>query len=450
MRLNRPRRHDIVGTLRRGRATGARRRTTVLGAVFAVVAAVAFGSNAGAQAATSEGLLCEQNAQQTFSLTARSGYISTPDGNSIYMWGYGMSAGNFQLPGPVLCVTSGRTVTVILHNDLPEATSMLFPGQSAVKANGNPAQPQFDSGGSLTSMVQPAPAAGGSVTYTFTAGSPGTYLYSSGTDVTKQQQMGLYGTLVVRPATASAQVNDRADSAFSPQHEYVYLLSEVDPDVHLAVERNQPVDWSAYNARYYLINGRSMPDTLAPNNASWLPSQPYGALVHIKPYDAATNPLPAVIRYVNAGRVNYPFHPHGSDERVVNKDGRALQGTDPTAPQDLSYLKYDIDVMPGQTVDALMDWRDVEHWDPSTNPIPTEIPVITDQLLVGADTWFSESPYLGQKGTFPSNITVNNECGEYYHVAHSHALQQATNYGAAFGGMMTVFRIDPPAGCPTS
>ena len=83
-------------------------------------------------------------------------------------------------------------------------------------------------------------------------------------------------------------------------------------------------------------------------------------------------------------------------------------------------------------------------------PQYAQLPVITDQLLVGADTWFSESPYLGNKGTFPSNITVNNECGEYYHVAHSHALQQATNYGATFGGMMTVFRIDPPAGCPTS
>ena len=72
---------------------------------------------------------------------------------------------------------------------------------------------------------------------------------------------------------------------------------------------------------------------------------------------------------------------------------------------------------------------------------------ITDQLLVGPDTWFSESGYLGTKNPLPPNITSNNECGEYYHVAHSHALEQATNYGATFGGMMTVFRIDPPAGC---
>ena len=157
--------------------------------------------------------------------------------------------------------------------------------------------------------------------------------------------MGLYGALVVRPAGHAGQVNDRADSAFDPAHEYVFLLSEVDPDLHLAVERAEPIDWKAFQPRYYMINGRSMPDTLAPNNASWLPNQPYGALVHIRPYDAATNPQPAVIRYLNAGTVNYPFHPHGSDERVVNQDGRPLQG--PTG-QDLAYLKYDLDVSPGR------------------------------------------------------------------------------------------------------
>jgi hypothetical protein len=170
-------------------------------------------------------------------------------------------------------------------------------------------------------------------------------------------------------------------------------------------------------------------------------------LVHIKPYDAATNPYPATIRYLNAGTVNYPFHPHGSDERVINRDGHPLEGP---AGQDLSYLKYDIDVGPGQGVDVLMDWRDVEQWNPATNPIPTQIPAITNQLLPGADTWFSESGYLGTKNALPANITSNNECGEYYHIAHSHALEQATNYGAAFGGMMTVFRIDPPAGCPVT
>jgi len=421
-----------------------RRRLYIAGSTIAVLIASLFLFQGTAGAATSEGAVCDTDAHQTFSLTAGDGYASTPDGNSIYMWSYANSSRSFQLPGPTLCVTSGQPVTVVLHNTLPEPTSIVFPGQKGVKANGNPAQPQFDGGGSLLSMVQAAAAQNGSVTYTFTAGSPGTYLYESGTDVNKQVQMGMYGALIVRPAGHETQVNDRSDSAFAPGKEYVFLLSEVDPDVHLAVERSQPIDWSKYTARYFMINGRSMPDTLAPNNASWLPTQPYGALVHIKPYESVTNPLPATIRYLNAGTVNYPFHPHGSDERVINRDGKALQGSN---GEDLSYQKYDLDVGPGQTLDVLMDWRDVEHWNASTNPIPTQIPAVTDQLLVGPDTWFSESGYLGTKNPLPPNITSNNECGEYYHVAHSHALEQATNYGATFGGMMTVFRIDPPDGC---
>ncbi|MEP7332473.1 MAG: multicopper oxidase domain-containing protein [Terracoccus sp.] len=418
-------------------------------AVLAVVAGTATMVPASASAATSEGLLCDTSASNTFTLSAGDGYVSTPDGNSIYMWSFANEVkGSFQLPGPTLCVTQGAKVTVILHNHLPEASSIVFPGQTGVLADGNPAQPEYttDASPTLTSMVKSAAATTGSVTYTFTAGTPGTYLYKSGTDVDKQVQMGMFGALVVRPAGHSDQVNARSDSKFSTANEYLFLLSEVDPAVHLSVERKQPIDWSTYNARYFMINGRSMPDTLSPNNAAYLPNQPYGAFVHIKPYDATNNPLPATIRYLNAGTVNYPFHPHGSDERVINKDGQALEGP---AGQDLSYNKYDLDVAPGQTLDVLMDWRDAEHWsDTPGNQIPTQIPAITDQLLVGTDTWFSESPYLGTKHPVPTTITDNNACGEYYHIAHSHALQQATNFGATFGGMMTLYRIDPPAGCP--
>ena len=363
------------------------------------------------------------------------------------MWSYGDAPSGFQLPGPTLCVTSGQTVTVILHNTLPEPTSIVFPGQTGVQADGKPGAAAVRPGTPHPdSLVQPAAPTGGSVTYTFTAGSPGTYLYESGTDVKKQVQMGLFGALVVRPAGHPDQANDRADSAFNAAQEYLFLLSEVDPDVHLAVEHDQPVDWTAYTARYFMINGRSMPDTLAPNDASWLPHQPYGALVHIKPYDATTNPLPATIRYLNAGTVNYPFHPHGSDERVINRDGHALDGPGRAGPA-LPQVRHRRRPRPvGGRADGLARRRVLER---GVQPDPEQhVPAITDQLLVGTDTWFSESPYLGTKNPTPTTITNNNECGEYYHIAHSHALQQATNYGATFGGMMTLYRIDPPNGCP--
>ncbi|OLB80442.1 MAG: hypothetical protein AUI14_06775 [Actinobacteria bacterium 13_2_20CM_2_71_6] len=374
------------------------------------------------------------------------GYMSTPDGNSIFMWSYAPSGGTFQLPGPTMCVDSGAKVTVVLHNALPEPTSLIFPGQVQVLADGRPAQPETDLSGNLTSLTTSAAANTGAVTYTFTAGPPGTYLYTSGTDVQKQQQMGLFGGLVVRPAAHRDWENNRADSAFEPNHEYLYLLSEVDPDLHLAVERRRGYDFTKFRARYFLINGRSMPDTISPNRAAWLPNQPYGALIHIRPYDAVNNPKPALIRYLNAGSVSYPFHPHGSDEQLIARDGHPAAGP---SGQDLSFANFLIDVAPGQTADTLMIWKDIEHWSP-TNPIPVPLPQLQDQLVgPGTETWFSEDPYLGGNlGELPPGVVQNNQCGEYYHVAHSHALEQSTNYGASFGGMMTLIRIDPPAGCP--
>jgi FtsP/CotA-like multicopper oxidase with cupredoxin domain len=420
-----------------------------LALAVAVVAVLVVPGPRGSAAAPPAGLECLTSSSNAFSLTAGAGYVSTPDGNSLYMWSYATSGAAFQLPGPTLCVDSGAKVTVVLHNALPESTSITFPGQSQVLADGRPAQPETDAAGNLMSLTTSAAAGTGSVTYTFTAGAPGTYLYQSGTDVQKQQQMGMFGALVVRPAAHHDWENNRADSAFDSGHEYLYLLSEVDPDLHLAVERRRAYDFTKFTPRYFMINGRSMPDTIAPNHADWLPTPPYGALIHIRPYDPVRNPKPALIRYLNAGSVSYPFHPHGSDEQLIARDGHPAQGP---AGQDLSFANFLIDVAPGQTADTLMVWKDAEHWDAAGNPIPVPLPTLQDQVVgPGTETWFSEDPYLGgDLGDLPPGVVQNNQCGEYYHVAHSHALEQATNYGASFGGMMTLIRIDPPDGCPNS
>src|SRR5215475_2022784 len=65
----------------------------------------------------------------TFNLVAKTGYVDTPDGNSIFMWSYANAdapdSGQFQSPGPVLCATQGETVEVNLTNTLPEASSVV-------------------------------------------------------------------------------------------------------------------------------------------------------------------------------------------------------------------------------------------------------------------------------------------------------------------------------------
>ena len=73
------------------------------------------------------------------------------------------------------------------------------------------------------------------------------------------------------------------------------MLSDLDPAIHNAVEQGRTPNILAIHPRYWMINGRSFPDTIAPNNATWLPNQPYNALIH-----TVANPAkPAIVRYVN-------------------------------------------------------------------------------------------------------------------------------------------------------
>ncbi len=169
---------------------------------------------------------------------------------------------------------------MILHNTLDEDASIMFPGQENVLADGMPAQPQYVAG-DLTSLTNTAAAGGGTVTYSFVATDPGTYLYESGTNPEKQVRMGLFGALIVRPAMGADHAYNRADSQFDTSEEFMVLLSEIDPYQHQAVERNKPFNINKYHPRYWLINGRGFPDSIADNGASWLPTQPYGALAEI-------------------------------------------------------------------------------------------------------------------------------------------------------------------------
>jgi hypothetical protein len=46
--------------------------------------------------------------------------------------------------------------------------------------------------------------------------------------------------------------------------------------------------------------------------------------------------------------------------------------------------------------------------------------------------------------------TSYNQCGEFYHIAHNHALQQVAGWGVTLIGQVTFTRIDPPLpnNCP--
>ena len=372
--------------------------------------------------------------QPIFNLTTRTGYISLPDGNTAFMWGYSHGFDDFQHPGPVLCVEAGDQVTVILHNTLVDPTSIVFPGQEGVLADGISSTPEL-SGGTITSLSTAAAATSGTVTYSFTAANPGTYLYESGTNPEKQVRMGLFGSIIVRPAGhpdqaySSTAVSTRSD--FTPGREFMVLLSEIDPYQHQRVELGKSFNIDNYHPRYWLINGRGFPDSIADNGASWLPSQPYGALAEIMPNE------PALARYLNVGTEDYPFHPHGNNGLVIGRDGHPLVGA---AGQDLSMEKFDVNIGPGQTWDVRFSWHDAENYS-EANPVPVTTPNLANSFI---GTFYSGSPYLGRQEKLPTGTPTLNQCGEYYIISHNHALFQITSWGANMTGPITYMRIDPP------
>jgi len=431
-------------TARRGKkATMSERERTlqrvrVLGAAAALVAGSALLAPRSAEAlpagAPKVGMVCTPgtlaSGTRTFNLVANTGYIETPDGNSVFMWSYANGdapdSGHFQSPGPVLCANQNETVVVNLTNSLPVASSVVFPGQDAQV---------IATGGSAGLLTTEAAGAGGTVSYSFLAGSPGTYLYESGTDVSKQVEMGLYGALVVRPTTGPSFAYNSAATQFDPSREYLLVLNEIDPDLHKAVETGGTYDVNALHNRYFAINGREFPDTVQDNGSGLLPNQPYGSLVRIQP-NTASNPQPAMLRMLNAGLDNHPIHPHGNHTRQIAQDGRLLASTE----------HFGETIGSGQTLDFLLRWDDSDGWSPA-NPLPVPPPNYRNVFFKDGNTYYSGSPYLGYMGTLPTGTVSQNVCGEWYFPLHSHALNEFTNFDQGFGGMATLLRVDPPGGC---
>lgn len=381
-------------------------------------------------------------------LWATGGYISIPDGNSIYIWGFTDSPDKqAQLPGPRIVVKQGDTVNIKLINKLPEATSIVFPGQSGINADTgtgpNPVQPQFDISSNLISLTDYADFQGNpggnpaEITYSFTATNPGTYIYESGTNPHKQIQMGLYGAMVVRPADYDPAVpskktayGENTQTEFG--REYLIVVSETDPELHKAVEAGLDYKIRNYKPRYWTMNGRAAPDTMLNDGVGYIPNQPYGSMV------MAEKDEKVLIRYVGAGIENHPLHPHGNHTRLIALDGRLLKN----GTSDLSYKRFTVLVGAGQTYDQIFSWSGLGF--SPLNPIPT--PILNPRNMnVGDAGWtmFSGSPYLGEKAVIPVGVVSFNEQGEYYLMLHSHEEVQITNWGEFPGGMMTMIAIYP-------
>jgi FtsP/CotA-like multicopper oxidase with cupredoxin domain len=395
-------------------------------------------------------------------------------------------------------VNQDDLVTVTLTNALPAAAgnvSIVFPGHQVTTTATNPGVP-----GDLTQEAQN----GGRVSYTFTAGEPGTYQYHSGTRPDLQVEMGMYGALIVRPADWDqgdiAAGSHPLRNAYNHtetnfEREYLFLLSEIDLDIHQAVELQMagpgPIEIGAgpFATEYWLINGRAAPDTMAAAGTDVLPHQPYNSFPRMHPGERV------LMRVVSAGRELHPFHHHGNHARVIARDGRMLVSSTPPQVSGgdralAGPLVFTIPSIPGGTTDAIFEWtgkdlgwdiyghqqdidnaptdwtglagsvglEDLDHngdgifdsvavepneWGPDHGrPIPVELPALSSLAFGG---FYSGSPYLGALGSLPPGEGGLNPNGGFSYMWHSHTEREIVNNDVFPGGMLTMLIIEAPS-----
>lgn len=423
----------------------------------------------------------------TFTLIAKQDYISSPDGDSILMWGFADGTNNpMQYPGPTLIVQQGQTITVNLINELPavhgQNVSIVFPGQ-VVTASGSAVD------GALT--MEAPPDGTTMVTYQFTATHPGTFMYKSGTRPDLQVEMGLVGAIVVRSNMASVpdprpyteQIHyayNHADTAYN--REYLYLVTEIDVSIHDQVESGNlaNVDTTKWYPVTWMVNGRAFPDLLQSPNVPWFPNQPYNCVPRIHPFEKM------LIRVVGAGRAQHPMHYHGQDFSVIGVNGRMLSSNGGAAGPDLAWKASTFNFTPGQTADMIWEWHgsnlgwdiyghapgddvlegyedadmnvlpledfpgpgDVDHngngiFEPNDHGQP--FPVILaerDDLAFGQ--FWSGSPFLGASGDLPPAHPGLNSGGAYLFPWHSHSEKELTTNDIFPGGALTFVVLEHP------
>ena len=420
-----------------------------------------------------------------FNLYAFPFLMNLPDGSSLHMWGFGdvdaganatHTAGNGyglpQYPAPTLIVNEGDTVTINLANyGVPEPVSIVVAGHNVSATGGVPG---------LVTRAAPLPGtnSGDIVSYTFDALEPGTYVYHSldGSNPGLQAEMGLQGVLIVRPADLGTAYG--ADTYTDYSQEFLYLLTEVDPDIHAQVERGhiQHFTQSNRHAKIWFVNGRVFPDLFQGNYNSLYPHQPYEALAQAHPGDNV------LVREVNAGHDSHPFHHHGENLRFIGRDGRAISSGATTGAgrliADLGRSDNTLNSAPKQAVDMIWTWTGKKlNWDiygTGTNythtcngsavaTVPTdtdadfdtvtheycpdhgkEVPVTlpgAQDLTLGG--WWSGSPFLGDVGDLPPGEGGLNPFGGYFLVWHSHAEKELTTFDIFPGGSLSAVVVLP-------
>ena len=236
-----------------------------------------------------------ENGTKVFNLTAAPVRWSILEDTVVTAWAY-----NGIVPGPLIRVTNGDTVRIIIKNNLPEPTTIHWHGiQVPNNMDGIPDETQ--------KPIQP----GETFTYEFIAKPAGTYWYHSHFDSDKQILIGLSGAFIIDPVGGLAS---------KPAIDKVMMLNEwrvIDGQTYAAMPA------TGMDGNFFTLNGKAFPNT---ENITVKVGQKIR------------------LRFIGSGQMIHPMHLHGFPFKIVATDGNDV-------PESAQWTKDVVSVAPGERYD---------------------------------------------------------------------------------------------------
>ncbi|MEW6086634.1 MAG: copper oxidase [Chloroflexota bacterium] len=247
----------------------------------------------------------EENGVKVFELTTKAVLWEILDGVTVTAFTY-----NGTVPGPMIRVTDGDQVRIIVKNELPDPTTIHWHGVEVPNAmDGVP--------GVTQDPIQP----GETFTYEFTAKPAGTFMYHSHYEGDVQVGAGLYAPFIIDPQEPEAN---------PPVVDNTLMISEW----RMTDGTYAAMPMSGMEPNYFTINGKAFPAT---------------ETITVKKGDLVR------LRLISIGQFIHPMHLHGFPFKIVATDGHPV-------PEAAQLTKDTVSVAPGERYDIEFIATETGQW----------------------------------------------------------------------------------------
>lgn len=248
----------------------------------------------------------EENDVKVFELTTKAVQWTILDGTSVTAFTY-----NGTVPGPMIRVTEGDQVRIVVKNELPDPTTVHWHGVEVPNAmDGVP--------GVTQDPIQP----GESFTYEFVAKPAGTFMYHSHFEGDVQVGAGLYAPFIIDPS--EPEVNPPAVD--KPLMISEWLMRDGQTFAAMPMSGMEP--------NFFTINGKAFPSTEE---------------ITVKKGERVR------LRLIGIGQFIHPMHLHGLPFKIVATDGHPV-------PEAVQLTKDTVSVAPGERYDIEFVATETGQW----------------------------------------------------------------------------------------